>query len=142
MRTFIVTAVINAPPDRIWPILSDVANWPRWLPTVTSVTPLDSPEMKVGARFKVVQPRLLPAVWTVTDVVDNCRFIWESHTLGMLARADHVLKPISAEATEVELRIDLHGLLSGLVAVIFGRLTRNYMQREAKSLKQQAEAAS
>jgi len=40
--------VINAGAHRVWQVLSDVARWPQWLPTVTRVVPLDGEAIVVG----------------------------------------------------------------------------------------------
>ena len=64
---------IAAPPERIWPALADVAAWPDWLPTVTRVEPLDGRELAPGRRYRIAQPRLQTAVWTVTALATLAR---------------------------------------------------------------------
>jgi len=60
--------VINARSHRVWQVLSDVTRWPQWLPTVTRVVALNGESIVVGARCLVQQPRLKPAVYTVTEL--------------------------------------------------------------------------
>jgi len=63
--------IINASPAAIWQVLADVERWPTWTPTVLEVEPLTSnghkAGLKVGARYRVVQPKLRPAVYEVTE---------------------------------------------------------------------------
>jgi uncharacterized protein YndB with AHSA1/START domain len=34
---FTITVDIDAPPDRVWAVMSDIERWPEWTPTVTSI---------------------------------------------------------------------------------------------------------
>lgn len=69
MPSYEVFIDIQAPPDLIWPVLSDVVAWPDWLPTVTSVQPLQGRSLELGSRYTVTQPKLRPATWVVTELV-------------------------------------------------------------------------
>jgi uncharacterized membrane protein len=140
MPSFEFTTVIDAPPDRVWSVLSDVMHWPKWLPTVTSVEPLGSPTLAVGARYRLVQPKLWPAVWSVVDLSPHNHFSWESRSPGVRALGDHMLSPVSGGSTSVSLRVTFSGPLAVLVGLIAGRLTREYIEREAASLKLRVES--
>jgi len=140
MPSFAITTSIAAPPERIWPVLADVVRWPEWLPTVTSVEALDDPALRLGARYRVLQPRLRPAVWTVGVVEPQRRFVWESRQPGVRTVADHVIVPTAAGASTVTLSVTYTGLLGGVVGLLAGRLTRDYIGQEAASLKQRAES--
>ena len=72
--------IINASPAAIWQVLADVERWPTWTPTVLEVEPLTSNGakngLKVGARYRVVQPKLRPAVYEVTECAPHQAFTW------------------------------------------------------------------
>jgi uncharacterized membrane protein len=140
MRCFQATTLIDAPAGNVWSVLADVVAWPQWLPTVTSVEALDAPALAVGSRFRVVQPRLRPTVWTVVEVVPQGLFSWESLSPGVRALARHVLTSASGGSTRVSLEITFSGLLAGLVGLTAGRLTREYIEREAVTLKERVES--
>src|SRR5512144_1662591 len=74
---------VDAPPDVVWMVLMDVEAWPALTPSMTSVEKAESGPLKVGSRVKIKQPRLPLTEWTVTDLVDNERFTWESGRPGM-----------------------------------------------------------
>ncbi|CRK59566.1 hypothetical protein [Alloactinosynnema sp. L-07] len=38
---FSAEVVIDASAERVWAVYADVARWPEWTKSVTSVTPLD-----------------------------------------------------------------------------------------------------
>jgi hypothetical protein len=141
-RTFTAAARIAAPPERVWSVLSDVRRWPEWLPTVTAVEPLGPEALAVGARYRIRQPRLRPAIWSVVGLEPRRSFSWESRSPGVRALGVHVVSPASAGSTEVTVEIRFSGFLSYLVAPLAGGLTADYLTREAAALKQRAEATS
>ena len=62
------TIEITAAAEHVWAVFSDVRGWPTWTQSVTSVEPLDGPDLEVGHRFRIKQPWLPPLVWEVTAV--------------------------------------------------------------------------
>lgn len=138
MTKFSISLTINASQDSIWKILSDVAHWQEWTPTVTKVEVLDTPKLKLGNRYKVTQPKLQPVVWIVTEL-NSANFTWESKSLGMHMVAEHVVKSISANQSEVTLTFAFNGWLGNLISKMYGKMTEEYIQTEARSLKKRAE---
>ncbi len=130
---------IAAPPDRIWRALANVAAWPDWLPTVTRIEPLDGPELAPGRRYRLTQPRLQQAVWTVTALEPGTRFVWEQRSPGMRVVGDHTIERTSATASRVTLGIEFTGFAGALVGRLFANLTRSYIATEAAELKSLAE---
>ncbi len=139
MSSFNTRIPIDAPAERVWDVISDVVGLPKWLPTVTSVHALGTEALAVGARYRVVQPRLRPAVWSVVELVQNSHFSWETRGPGVRTLASHVMERVSDNSTRVSLGIECSGPLSGLVGLLVGRLTREYIEREAAAMKQRAE---
>ena len=62
------TIAIDAPTERVAEVMCDVEHWHEWTPSITSITRLGSGPFIVGSRALVRQPRLPPAVWTVTAI--------------------------------------------------------------------------
>ena len=133
--------VTSAPSAIIWQILADVEHWPDWTPTVIEIRPLGGMGLKVGARYRVVQPNLRPAIYEVTECIPNQKFMWVQKLHGGAMVADHRLAPRDG-ATEVELSFTSNGLLANLVAGVFSKLIREYVATEARSLKNRCDAAA
>lgn len=139
MTKFSTSLIINRNHEAIWEILSDVVHWHEWTPTITKVEALNTAKLNPGNRYKVVQPKLQPAEWTVTKL-STTSFIWESRSPGMYMVADHILKPINAKQTELTLTFVFDGWLGRIVSKLYGKVTKEYIQTEAQSLKKKMES--
>ena len=76
MKRLVVPIDIDAPPERVWSIMSDVQRWPEWTPTVNHVERIDGGKLAVGKRAKIFQPKLRPAIWRVTELREEHGSIW------------------------------------------------------------------
>lgn len=139
MITYSTSITINADREATWKVLSDVAHWPEWTPTVTKVEVLDQREPRLNNRYKVYQPKLRPVTWTVTEFAPPSGFTWESRVPGVLMIAEHVVKPIGAEQAETTLTFSFQGLLGSIVGRIYGKISKAYIETEAQSLKRKVE---
>jgi len=68
--------ITAAHPDAIWKIIANVEHWPNWTSTVLEVKPLGNAGLRVGAYYRVTQPKLRPAVYEVTECTPNRAFTW------------------------------------------------------------------
>lgn len=132
---------IAAPAAVVWRVLSRIADWPAWNPTVSSIEPLDGPELRPGARFTVRQPRLRPATWRVSSIEPNEGFTWIMRTVGVTASAFHRVSATSEYTSMVVLSIGFSGPMAAVIWLLVGRITRRYVVREALSLKRASEQA-
>src|SRR5215469_11667388 len=114
MRT-VERFVTAARAELVWRILADVEHWPTWTPTVLEVQPLSQAGLRVGARYRVTQPKLRPAVYEVTECTPNQAFTWVQRFPGGTMIADHRLDPRDG-GTEVELSFTSSGLVANLVS--------------------------
>lgn len=130
-----VTRRIPGPQDAAWRAISDVERWPEWLPTVTSVERLDPGPLGVGSRVRVRQPKLRPALLTVTSWEPGRAFSWGTRQPGLRFTADHELRP-DGDGCVVTLRVRFEGPASPLVRWLYGRLVRDYVRREAEALEE------
>lgn len=116
--------VIDAPPDRVWELTTDVAAWPSLTPTMARVELLGEGPLTVGSRARVTQPRLRPATWTVTELEPPHRFVWETEALGTRLVAGHRLEP-AGDGCRNRLTLDLRG---GTAPVV-GRAAAHQLRR-------------
>lgn len=140
MSTYSASAHIAAPPERVWSVLADVVRWPEWLPTMSSVQALDAAALTIGGRYRITQPKLRPAIWSVVSLEPQRGFAWQSRSPGLRSLATHVVRPMSGASVEVTLQVSFAGPMGWLAAALAGRLTRRYLALEVASLKQRVEA--
>ncbi len=132
--------IINATPATIWQVLSDVERWPTWTPTTLQVEPLTPGGLRVGARYRIAQPKLRPGIYEVTECKPRQAFTWIQKALGATMVADHRLTASDHTGTEVELSFATEGLVGALLGSINSKLIADYVRTEALSLKQHCES--
>jgi uncharacterized membrane protein len=133
------TIEIRAAPDRVWSIMRDVQRWPAWTSSITSVELLDGAAFAVGARARVRQPRLPPAIWEVTVLDDATRtFSWVSRAPGLRVTGVHRVDaaPGGSAAT---LGLDFAGLLGSFWGRVSRGISERYVDIEARGLKTASE---
>ena len=130
---------IDAPAPLVWEVFSDVGRWPEWTASVTRVDALDGPGLGVGRRFAISQPRMPRLVWEVTELADGASWTWVQRSPGGLALARHQVIPIDEHRTRVHQEIDQRGLIGALVGRLMVRMTKRYLQWEARGLKARSE---
>lgn len=135
------TVSVAAPREAVWAAMTDVESWPEISESVTSLRKLDPGPLRVGARVRLKQPKLPPAVWTVTELSDSERFSWATPGLGFRTTAFHEVAA-DGEGSLLRLGVEQDGPLSGLVGRLFRGLAERYVDLEATGLKRRAEAAS
>jgi len=141
MTAYESSVSIAAQAEAVWRVLSDVAAWPEWLPTVAKVEPLGERSLRLGSRFVVHQPKLRPATWTVSELEPPRRFVWVARSPGIEMVAEHTVIQDSAGASGIVLRFAFTGLLGGVIGRLFRSITESYLAQEAAALKQKVEAA-
>ena len=132
---------IAAPRDQVWAALADVERWPEWTASVTSVERLDPGPFGVGSRARVRQPRLPAATWTVTALEPGRSFEWRSAVPGLGSVGDHRVDTVGGRASLVTLSVTWSGPLAPVVRLVWGNLSRRYVEMEAEGLKRRCEVS-
>lgn len=140
MRHVSVTTDIDATPEQVWAVMSDIERWPEWTASIARVERLDAGPIRVGSRLRVKQPKLATALFEVTAWTPSRGFDWVTATPGVTAIARHLIEPASG-ASRVTLSVEFRGPLAGLIGWLYGGLTRRYVQMEADGLTRRAETA-
>jgi hypothetical protein len=135
---FSITVDIATPPERVWAVMSDVERWPEWTSSVTSSTRLDRGPLGLGSRARIRQPRLAPAVWTVTDLAVNRGFSWKTGSALIWVIARHSVEP-TPHGSRATLSLQFGGLFAAVVVWFTRSLNDRYLALEAAGLKRRSE---
>ena len=118
--------------------MRDVERWHEWTPSITSIELLGPGPFQVGKRARVRQPKLPPAEWTVTELVEGHHFTWVTRAPGITGTGRHVVEPHRG-GSRVTLAVQHAGLLGPLVARLTRGITERYIAMEAEGLKRRSE---
>jgi len=138
------TIMVNAPADKIWRVMLEVASWPRWFPALkgagmVSGQPL-AKDSVLWFKLALVGPAL-PMRVRVTESVPAKRVAWMGGMLGVTGVHSFDFEA-QGDKTRVTSREVLQGPMVGLMKLLFndddlGRLHQDWIQ----ALKAAAEKA-
>lgn len=133
------TSVIDARPADIFNVLMDFGQWNQWTASITKMSILNNDPPKAGARIKILQPKLPPAVWTITEILPARSLTWEKRSFGLLMLSEHLIET-SNNKTSVIIRMTYQGPLAGLFYMLTHALTDRYMTMEINGLKSRCQS--
>ncbi len=138
MRTFVKSIDIEAAPQHVWDVMSDIGRWHEWTESISSITPVGDARFAVGSRVMIRQPKFPPAMWTITDIEPGKAFTWTSSAPGFRAVGTHSVEQLPA-GSRATLLLQYHGILGGLFGSMTKAITDRYIGLEAKGLKARSE---
>lgn len=139
MASYSTSIEILASRESIWPILMDFGRWSEWTKSIAGIEAIDGNPVSIGSKWRITQPKLAPAVWTITAIDEYQSFTWGSSGPGVKFEALHRLES-TPSGTLLTLGIETRGPLSWLLALIYGKLTQTYIEMEAAGLKKRCES--
>jgi len=129
------TALIDAPAERVWDILTGIERWPEWNEQVAWTRLNGSVAAGTGFRWRAggvtIRSRLL-------ELEPISRMGWSGRTPGIRARHHWQLKPVGSQ-TRVCNEESFHGLLARLLPGTLTRLLQQSLQQGRGALKREAE---
>ncbi len=142
MKEFRTEIEINAPPERVWQLLTDFASYPQWNPFIRRA----SGELKEGAQLQVyLQPsgaRGMTFRPRVLKADQNRELRWLGHFLiPGLFDGEHIftIEPLEAGRVRFVQREIFTGILVPLFARWLGKDTRRGFEEMNLALKLRAE---
>ena len=106
---------------------------------MTSVENIDGSAFGIGSRLRIRQPKLKTLVWRVSEFQQGRMFSWEARSPGLCIVSSHEVDA-SNRGSIVKLRVMQTGLLAPVVSLLFGDLSRRYVNMEAAGLKRRCES--
>ena len=133
---------IEATPERVWEVMTDVERWSEWTDTVTSVVRLDDGPLVLGSKARIEQPKLPPTEYVVTELEPGRSFTWVAKGPGVRTTARHSIEAGSGGVSRARLSVDQAGPLGQVMGRLFFKgLTDRYLANEAAGLKARSEGS-
>lgn len=133
---------IDAPPQLVWDVFSEVERWPEWTASVTSLVGRDGPALAVGRRFAIKQPGMAKLVWKVTELDRGSSWTWVQRSPGVSVSARHDVTALPGGRTLLRQQLDQRGVLGALVGRLMTKKTKRFLELEAQGLKARSEQLS
>lgn len=138
MNRFSIDIEIDAPPQRVWDVMIQVQRWHEWTASVRRIKPLSRAPFAIGSRYLILQPRLPPAVWKVTELTPGRSFTWRTGGAGMSVAGTHTVQP-SGVGSRASLLLQFSGMLGPALAWMTRNINNRYLNLEANGLKRRSE---
>jgi uncharacterized membrane protein len=132
---------IDAPPQRVWDVLSDLEAWPSRIETVDAVELLTPAPTTKGSRVRLKQPKLPEGTWDITVWDAPSYFEWTQKSGGITSVAGHRVDAMGEGRARLTLTLDMRGFLIPVFGGFYKGLTNRYMNLEAEGMKRAAETA-
>lgn len=118
--------------ERLWQLISDLDNWPRHLDTFVEVTALQPGPPRLGARYRVRQPALAAAVYTITWWQEGEGFSWQTGSRSLMGTAEHRIVE-EGLGQRLELVYKWSGPLALVVHRALRRKAQEFLDHEAET---------
>ena len=130
---------IDAAPERVWQVMSDVERWPEWTPSTKSVKRDDAGPLRVGSSARVELRGAPTATWVVTELEEGRGFWWVSRATPPVAGGHFVAA--DGEGSRATLTIAPRGVFGTIMSPLIVWLSRKNVEAEAAGLKRRSEEA-
>lgn len=133
---YAITIAIQAPPERLWTLLTTAADFPRWNSTVKSITGRIAAGEKIALQAAIAPERTFNL--TISEFVPQQRMVWRDGTAPMFTGVrTFSLSPLGG-LTEFHMAEVYSGMMLPMIA---GSLPdfRPAFEQYARDLKREAE---
>jgi uncharacterized membrane protein len=134
-----LTTAVDASPEEIWALFTDVERWPAMNQSIRELHRLDSGPLHVGSEVIIKQMRLPRVRWRVTELAPGRSFSWESATRGVIAVGGHMVHAAGPGST-ITITLETHGPMARLTHALTGNMSQRYLSMEIEGFRQAAEA--
>ena len=134
---FRASVEINATPERTWPLLKNVEEWPEWIPSLKKIENVTQGPMGVGSQVLVVAKSLITVnlLMTVTEFVAGRRVVMEGKVLGVRMTRYYEMEPVGQNKA----KLTAGGEVSGPLAFLVRRGGQSLSEEIVQALKKKVE---
>lgn len=129
--------IINAPVQKVWAVQTDLANWPRWQPDISTIA-LDGP-LAAGMIFRW-KAKGLSITSTIVELESERRITWTGKSVGTGAIHIWIFEP-QGDQTRVITEESLSGWFPRIIKVFMPGFLDKGLQDALALLKAESERA-
>jgi len=136
---FSASMEINATPEKAWPLINNIEEWPKWIPSLKKIEKVSEGSLGVGSRVLVVARSLITVnlLMTITEFVPGRSVVMEGKVLGVRMKRYYKMEPVNGRA-----RLTAGGEVSGLLAFLVRRGGQKLSEEIVQALKKRVEEAA
>lgn len=133
---------IDASPQMVWDVLSDIAAWPARIETVDVAELVTPAPVAKGSRVRLKQPKLPEGIWDITVWDPPSYFEMSQRSGGVSNVAGHRVEAVADGRARLTLSVEMQGWLVPVVGLLSKGMTTRYLASEAQDMKRAAESAA
>lgn len=133
---YAISVAIQAPPERVWHLLTNAADFPRWNSTIKSITGTIAAGQKIALQAAIAPDRTFNLL--VSEFATNQRMVWRDGTAPMFTGVRTFSLSPRAGGVEFHMAEVYSGIMLPMIA---GSLPdfRPAFEQYARDLKREAE---
>jgi len=128
---------INAPVEKLWTLVDNLEEWPKWMPSIKKIERVSKGPLTVGSQLSVIAKvsRLtVKLLMTITEFVPERAVVMEGKALGTRLTRFYTLEPVNGKT-----KVTVGGEVSGLMAWLARRGGQAISEKIVQGLKKKIE---
>jgi hypothetical protein len=136
---FSASIEINAPLERVWALVNEVEDWPKWIPSLKKIEKLSEGPLGKGSRILVVAKSIIKVnlFMAIIEFIPLQRVVMEGKVLGVRMTRYYTLEPLNQNKT----KLMAGGEVTGLLAFLVRRSGQKLSEEIVQSLKKKVEGS-
>ncbi len=136
---FSAATEINAPVGRVWALVNEIEDWPKWIPSLKKIEKLSDGPLGKGSRVLVVAKSIIKVnlFMSITEFIPQQRVVMEGRVLGVRMTRFYELSPVNKNKT----RLAAGGQVTGLLAFLVRRSGQKLSEEIVQALKKKVEGS-
>jgi uncharacterized membrane protein len=134
------TVSIDAPPQKVWRVYTDVERWPEWT-AMQKIERLDDGPLTLGSTARIEATNSPTSVWTVTEFEEGKSFTWETSARGVKIVGWHRVDP-EGDGSRASMGVRMSGLMATLLSPYLRGIAKRNVALEAEGLKRRCESGA
>lgn len=133
---FASSIVINAPPEKVFALVDNLEDWPRWIPSIKKIEKVSEGPLKEGSQIRVTAKSgvTIKFLMTITEFIPGQRGVMQGRVLGTRMTRYYTFERIE-QGTKLTAGGEVKGPLAFLVRRGGQRLSEEIVQAAKRKIE-------